>query len=161
VKRLSCHRSTRTCSARVWAVRRSALYLIIVAAGNLVWEAVQVPLYTIWSTGTTREIFVAVTHCTAVDVLIGTVTLLIGALVTRIRRWRPFGFRMMITTVVLGIAYTIFSEWLNVEVWNNWSYSAIMPVLPWFGTGLAPVLQWVIVPGLAFAISGMRKGDAA
>jgi len=68
---------------------------------------------------------------------------------------------MMLMTVVLGVAYTIFSEWLNVEVWNDWSYSAIMPVLPWFGTGLAPVLQWVIVPGLAFAISGMRKGYAA
>ena len=99
---------------------RAALYLVIAATGNLVWEAVQIPLYTIWSTGTTREIFVAV-----------------------------------------GVAYTIFSEWLNVQVWNYWSYSAIMPVLPWFGTGLAPVLQWAIVPGLAFAISGMRKGNAA
>ena len=140
---------------------RAALYLVIAATGKLVWEAVQIPLYTIWSTGTTREIFVAVTHCTVGDVLIGTATLLIGALVARIHRWRPFGFGMMLTTVVLGVAYTIFSAWLNVEVWNYWSYSAIMPVLPWFGTGLAPVLQWVIVPGLAFAISGMRQGDAA
>jgi hypothetical protein len=142
-------------------VRRAALYLIVSAIGNLVWEAIQIPLYTIWRTGTWREIFIAVTHCTGGDVLIGTVTLLIGALVARIHRWRPFGFRMMLTTVILGVAYTIFSEWLNVEVWNDWSYSAIMPVLPWFGTGLAPVLQWVIVPGLAFVISGMRKGCAA
>ena len=146
---------------RAWVVRRAARYLIIGAIGNLVWEAIQIPLYTIWRTSTWREIFIAVTHCTGGDVLIGTVTLLIGALVARIHRWRPFGFRMMLTTVILGVAYTIFSEWLNVEVWNDWSYSAIMPVLPWSGTGLASVLQWVIVPGLAFTISGMRKGYAA
>ena len=55
-------------------MRRAALYLIIAATGNLVWEALQVPLYTIWWTGTRREIFVAVTHCIGADALIGTVT---------------------------------------------------------------------------------------
>ena len=68
---------------------------------------------------------------------------------------------MMLTTVVLGIAYTIFSEWLNVPVWHTWSYSPAMPVLPWLGTGLAPTLQWLVGPASAFAISGMRKRDAA
>jgi hypothetical protein len=31
-----------------------------------------------------------------------------------------------------------------------------MPVLPFLGTGLTPLLQWLFVPGLAFAIIGYR-----
>jgi hypothetical protein len=65
---------------RAWLVRRPALYLIISAIGNLVWEAIQTPLYTIWRTGTWREIFVTVAHCTGGDVLIATATLLFVAL---------------------------------------------------------------------------------
>ena len=161
MKRLSRHRSTGTCSARVWAVRRAALYLIIAAAGNLVWEAGQIQLYTIWSIGTTREIFVSVTHCTGGDVLIATATLLFAALFACLLGWRPFGYPMAATATVLGIAYTILSEWLNVAVWHTWSYSPAMPVLPWLSTGLAPTLQWLVVPASAFAISGMRKRDGA
>ena len=74
MKLLSRDRACGTCSGRASAVRRAALYLIIAATGNLVWEALQVPLYTIWWTGTRREIFVAVTHCIGADALIGTVT---------------------------------------------------------------------------------------
>ena len=140
-------------------VRRAALYLIVAAIGNLVWEAVQIPLYTIWSTGTRREIFVAVTHCTGGDVLIAAATLLIAVLFARLLGWHPFGHAMATTAIVLGIAYTILSEWLNVEVWRTWSYSSAMPVLPWLGTGLAPVSQWVVVPGLAFEVSSRATGS--
>jgi hypothetical protein len=135
-------------------VRRAALYLATAATGNLVWEALQMPLYTIWWTGTRREIVVAVTHCTGGDVLIATTTLLIGGLFARLRGWNPFGAGMILTTIGLGVIYTTVSEWLNVEVWRSWSYASAMPAIPWLGTGLSPLLQWLIVPGLAFAISG-------
>ncbi len=134
----------------VW---QAGLYLLIAAIGDLTWEAVQIPLYTIWWTGTARQNLVAVVHCTGGDVLITTATLLIATLFAWLRGWNPFGLKMVGTAIVLGIAYTIMSEWLNVEVWGNWSYTAAMPVLPWIGTGLAPVLQWAVVPGFAFAIS--------
>ena len=150
---------------RAWVVRRASLYLIIAAAGNLVCDAVHIPLYTIWSTGTRREILVAVTHCTGGDVLIGaTATLLLAALFAWLLGWRPFGHRMAAAAIVLGIAYTILSEWLNVEVWRSWSYSPAMPVLPWLGTGLGPMPQWFLVPALAFVITssswtgGQRRG---
>ena len=63
---------------------------------------------------------------------------------------------MVFTAIVPGVAYTIFSEWLNVEIRRSWSYTAAMPVLPFLGTGLAPLLQWLIVPSLALAIIGTR-----
>jgi hypothetical protein len=66
-------------------------------------------------------------------------------------RWRAFGWRIIFTAILLGAAYTVFSEWLNVEIRHTWSYTPAMPVLPLIGTGLTPLLQWVVVPGLAFA----------
>jgi len=39
-------------------------------------------------------------------------------------------------------------EWLNVELWQNWSCAAAVPRLSPLGTGLAPVLQWLLLPTL-------------
>jgi hypothetical protein len=78
------------------------------------------------------------------------------------RRWRlpAFGWRMALAAIALGAAYTIFSEWLNVEIRRSWSYAAAMPVIPWLGTGLAPLLQWLVVPGLAFAVTARQYRNA-
>ena len=59
---------------------------------------------------------------------------------------------MVFTAILLGAAYTVFSEWLNVDIRRSWSYTAAMRVLPVLGTGLTPLLQLVVVPGLAFVI---------
>ena len=83
-------------------------------------------------------------------------TLAAAVALARRFRWPPFGRRMVFTAIVLGTAYTIFSEWLNVAIRGTWSYTVAMPVLPWLGTGLTPLLQWLIVPGLALAIVGHR-----
>lgn len=53
----------------------------------------------------------------------------------------------------VGLAYTGFSEWLNVYVRQSWTYSALMPTMA-FGTiriGLSPLAQWLIIPGVGFA----------
>ena len=57
---------------------------------------------------------------------------------------------MALPAILLGIGYTVFSEWLNTQVRQSWSYTEAMPLLPPFGTGLTPFLQWVIVPAIAF-----------
>jgi len=119
----------------------------------------QLPFYTIWWTGTAHENLVAVVHCTGGDVLITTATLLIAALIGRFHGWPPFSSRVALTIIVLGVAYTIMSEWLNVEVWRSWSYSSAMPVLPWLGTGLSPIIQWFAVPFLAFGVTGRLRRE--
>ena len=50
------------------ALRR---YLAVMVLGNLAWEIAQLPLYTIWRTGTFGEKAFAVLHCTGGDLLIG------------------------------------------------------------------------------------------
>ena len=114
------------------------------------------PLYTLWRTGTRREIAFALIHCTGGDILITTVTLAAATALARVFGWRAFGWRMVFTAIALGAAYTVFSEWLNVEIRRSWSDAASMPVVPFLGTGLTPLLQWLIVPGLALAVIGYR-----
>ena len=133
-----------------------ALAIGLAAIAHFLWEAMQLPLYTLWRTGTPGEIAFALIHCTGGDVLITAVTLAAAVAFARRFSWPPFGRRMLLTVIVLGTAYTIFSEWLNVEIRRTWSYTAAMPVVPFLGTGLTPLLQWLIVPGLALAIVGHR-----
>lgn len=125
-------------------------YLSTAFVGNLIWEFAQMPLYTLWVTGTVREIAFAALHCTGGDMLIAAAALGAAWLLDGRRRWPVHGtVPVAVLTVGLGLAYTIFSEWLNTGIRQSWAYAPAMPVLPGLGTGLSPVLQWLVVPGLA------------
>jgi hypothetical protein len=68
--------------------------------------------------------------------------------------WPRFGYRwVVLATTILGLSYTVFSEWLNVEVRQSWAYAPAMPLIPPLGTGLAPLLQWLIIPPTALAFA--------
>jgi hypothetical protein len=45
------------------------------------------------------------------------------------------------------------SEWVNVDLRSAWGYAETMPRLPWIGTGLAPVLQWLILPTMTARVA--------
>jgi hypothetical protein len=143
----------RTSSAWLKALR---VYLGVTAVGNLAWETLQLPLYTIWVTGTVREQAFAVVHCTLGDLLIALSTLMLALIVVGDDSW-PKGRFWQVTglAVIFGISYTAFSEWLNVVVRASWSYSELMPIVTVFGVkiGLSPLLQWVVVPAAAFLIA--------
>lgn len=59
-------------------------------------------------------------------------------------------------TIVFGVLYTIFSEWLNVVIRQTWAYAELMPVVPVIGTGLSPLLQWIAIPLAAFRFARPR-----
>ena len=61
--------------------------------------------------------------------------------------------RVAAATILLGIAYTAWSEYLNTSIRGSWSYSELMPVVPPFGTGLAPLAQWLVVPLLCLGLA--------
>ena len=125
-------------------------YLAAMAAGNLLWEFLQLPLFTLWKSASPAAIVFAVLHCWAGDVLIAFFTLAAGILLTGGGWLARAYWRTAAVSIVLGLAYTVFSEWLNVEVRGSWGYASAMPrVLP-LGTGLSPLLQWVVVPLVAF-----------
>lgn len=129
-------------------------YLPIFAVFNLLWEVAQLPLYTLWLEASPTYIAYAVLHCTVGDVLIGAGALLTALVATRssvLREWN--WIRIGFVAVILGLVYTVFSEWMNTSIRGSWAYSEWMPVLPIVSVGLSPVLQWLLVPIAALVLS--------
>lgn len=124
---------------------------------NLGWEVLQLPFYTLWSTASAPAIAWGVLHCTLGDVLIAVVTFVVAR---RLTRGLP-GMVFLVALITLGVGYTVFSEWLNVSVRASWAYAPAMPVVPPFGTGLTPLLQWILLPPAAFFLAGALTKNRA
>ena len=134
-------------------------YLFTIMIGNLFWETAQLPLYTIWKSGTFGEKTFAIVHCTGGDVLIALGALVIALVIVGHRRWPGRRFPpVAIVSIALGVSYTIFSEWLNIAVRKSWAYSDLMPIMHSFGfdVGISPLLQWIAVPLLSFWFARRR-----
>ena len=128
------------------------IYFSVIAIGNLVWETAHLPLYTLWNTGSTGEKIFAVVHCTAGDLLIALCSLMLALMMGGDRDWPARHFKTVAAiTLLFGIAYTAFSEWLNIVARKSWAYSELMPVIDVFGfhVGVSPLLQWIFIPALA------------
>ena len=141
-------------------LRAVRVYVVASLALHLLWEFVQLPLYTLWTTASFREQAFAVVHCTAGDGMIAGLSLLLALMIAGspawpARAWVP----VWLSVLVIGTGYTVYSEWLNVHVRQSWAYSALMPTLPPLGTGLSPLLQWLIVPTLALHIARGTPGS--
>ncbi len=111
------------------------------------------PLDTIWTAETLGEKAFAVAHCTVGDVLNALSSIAVALVVAGDRDWPARRFRpVFLITVLLGLFYTAFSEWLNIVIRRSWEYSDRMPVIILlnFELGLSPLLQWLFVPSLAF-----------
>ena len=134
------------------------IYLGFTTGLHLIWETAQLPLYTLWNTGSPQEIAFAVFHCTVGDLMIATLSLVLALVCFGGPAWpRERFIPVMVTTLAIGIAYTVYSEWLNTVVRKAWAYSEFMPTLPLLGTGLSPLLQWIVVPMLGFAAIWFRR----
>ena len=134
------------------SVRALRRHFAVIIPANLVWEFAHMPLYTIWYEGTAGEITFAALHCTGGDILIATSALL-AALLLAGAGWpanRTAARKVALTAVPISIAYTIFSEWLNIVIRAAWAYSDLMPVVPILDAGLSPLLQWTLIPLAAF-----------
>lgn len=135
-------------------------YAPLLAVLNLAWEIAQLPLYTIWHEAAGPDIAFAVAHCTAGDVLIGSFALVLALTVTRAGPLLPVwpAARIAAVTVALSVSYTIFSEWMNTSLLQAWAYSDLMPRLPGLGTGVSPLLQWIVIPPVALYLGLQLTG---
>jgi hypothetical protein len=127
-------------------------YLPWIAALNLAWEIAHAPLYTLWREADAPYIAFSIAHCTLGDILIAAVSLALaltlgGEGAPAMWRWR----RVAAITGFAGVAYTVFSEWMNITLLRSWTYAEAMPTLDIgdFEIGLTPVAQWLVLPPLA------------
>lgn len=146
-------------SANDW-LRALRAYLVLIVGGNLVWETLHLPLYTIWREGTWQDLAFAVVHCTGGDVLIALASLTLALLLAGDPAWPHRGFqRVGVLAIAFGVLYTIFSEWLNIVVRQSWAYSELMPIIPVINAGLSPIAQWIFIP--LFGLWWARRTSAA
>ena len=136
--------TAESCTARP-LLGRALLWAGLSLALNLVWEVAQLPLYTIARDPSVARIAYAVLHCTLGDAIIAAAGFILAGLVFQDADWpssRPWSGGAVAT--FFGLVYTAYSEWQNVYQAGAWAYSASMPLV--FGIGLAPLLQWLVVP---------------
>ena len=77
-----------------------------------------------------------------------------ASLVARTRHW--MGNQVALPVLVFlgtGIVLTVGFEFYYTQVTQRWTYSDLMPLVPPFGTGLSPLLQWMAVPLLVLWLS--------
>lgn len=138
-----------------YPVRFCLRYLFWSGLFNLGWEVVQLPLYTLWQDGSPSFIAFAVLHCTAGDVLIAAISLLVARMVVGDRQWPRRGYMpVALTTIGIGVVYTVCSEWIDTVITHSWAYSRWMPTLG--GIGVSPIAQWLLIPSLVFGL--LRPG---
>ena len=89
----------------------------------------------------------AAVHCTGGDMLITLSTVTLALFLFGSPEWPEARARsVLLAAFASGVGYTIFSEWLNIEVREAWAYREIMPVIPLIDAGLSPILQWIVIP---------------
>ncbi len=119
---------------------------------NLAWELLQMPLYeggNYLADHLTRSLY-AVFWDTAIVVGI---YLIIG-LVRKNLFWllAPDFFNMGLA-IVIGLSLAVFIE-LRALREGRWGYSALMPIIPFTKIGLSPIIQMLVLPNLAYYLSG-------
>ena len=143
--------------AEMSAWRIGGWYLAMSAPLHVVWEFAHMPLYAVWHTGTPLEIVYNGLHCAIGDLMIAASSLLLAVVLIGREQWpSDRWWAVVVTAGTLGVGYTIFSEWHNVFVLRSWAYGDLMPRLPGIGIGLSPLLQWLVIPPLAFWLTYRR-----
>ncbi len=127
---------------------------------NFVWEIWQAPLFKSMDSLTHFE---ATLHCTQAalgDVVILLIVFWIIALTVRSRRWIIYPKIIpVIGFIATGIVFTVVIEAIAIHILNRWQYAAVMPTLPILGTGIAPILQWLIIPPIIVFMMSRRGVD--
>lgn len=114
---------------------------------NFVWEMWQVPFYQGLASADHLAAVKLCTQASAGDSLITIIAFWSASLIAKSRRW-IFNIRRIPLLVywAVGLIITIVMEWLATGTLDRWQYADSMPRLPFMGTGLLPLLQWIVLP---------------
>ena len=136
---------------------------------HFVWEFVQVPVFADMAEMAHWEAIKLCMSATFGDVGFALTAFWIASLAVRSRNWilRPEQLPVAIF-VGVGIALTVGFEYFYTNVSLRWTYSDAMPLVPPFGTGLSPLMQWLIIPPLVLWLTrrhllgarAIREGNA-
>lgn len=114
---------------------------------HFVWEFWQAPTYAGMTELNHWEGIKLCTSATFGDVGFAITAYWATCIFAKNRLWflKPSATQMSLYLGV-GIALTIGFEYYYTNISLRWTYSELMPLIPPFGTGLSPLLQWLTIP---------------
>ncbi len=116
---------------------------------NFVWEMWQIPFFAVTPSDPHWVGVVACTRATFGDAAISLVAFWSVATFARSRSWILDSSPSQVGIfVAVGVVITILLEFLATGPFERWAYTELMPKLPVLGTGILPLLQWILLPPL-------------
>lgn len=114
---------------------------------NFFWEVQQMPFFQISSEFSYFDTIKNCTFATVGDIGISLTAFWVIAVASKSRQWfRSAHWWQLSGFILVGIVITATFEALATKVLNLWEYADIMLILPFFSTGLLPLLQWLLIP---------------
>ncbi|WP_306119275.1 MULTISPECIES: hypothetical protein [unclassified Roseitalea] len=144
---------TQGADRSLWAVPEVTVAFLSFCL-HFVWEYLQVPTYAGMAEMPHWDGIKLCTSATVGDVGFALTAFWVTALAARSRRWiaDPAGWQLGLF-VAVGVALTVGFEYYYTEVSLRWTYSELMPRVPPFGTGLSPLVQWLVIPLLVASLA--------
>lgn len=131
---------------------------------HFAWEILQAPAFVGMAELPHLAGILACARATLGDVVITLGAFWATALAARSRLWivSPSAGNLALFLAV-GILVTVGLEYHATEIAGRWAYGEVMPVLPLLGTGLLPMLQWIVLPPVVLKVAkrllpGGRRG---
>lgn len=135
-------------------------FLLFGFMSNFVWEMMQMPLFAYPAAASLTEINMACVQAAAGDALMLVIMFWIFAVVLKSRHWLFHLTPARIALFLLpGIAMTVAFEALATGPLHRWVYAEAMPTLPILGTGLAPIVQWLVLPPFILWLVRRQMGN--
>ncbi|MGE3739732.1 MAG: hypothetical protein AB7I59_09545 [Geminicoccaceae bacterium] len=121
---------------------------------HFVWEMLQVPAYAGMSAMPHWDGVLVCTQATIGDVGFALTAFWSTAMLRRSRNWMQSPTKAEIAVfLAVGVLMTVAFEYYYVEITGRWTYASWLPLVPPLGTGLSPLLQWVLIPLLVLGLS--------
>lgn len=126
---------------------------------HFVWEYLQAPTYIGMMELPHWEGVKLCTSATIGDVGFALIAFWVASASVRSRGWlmSPKTLPFLVYLGV-GVALTIGFEYYYTQITHRWAYSDLMPLVPPFGTGMSPLLQWLVVPPIVLWLSRRHIG---
>ena len=155
---MSRHTSNRSDGPR-WSRTPEVSVVIFSLLLNLAWEFWQTPFFSGLAQGPHWKGVLLCTRAALGDAFISLLAYWVVCVAARTRQWgkRPTKGQVVLF-VGLGLAVTVILEVLATRVFDRWSYSGAMPVVPGLGVGLLPIAQWLLLPPLVLWLVRRQLG---
>lgn len=118
---------------------------------NSIWELVHSPLYR-WHQYDFQHVSICILASLADTVMVLMLIFLFGLAFKNVF-WvnHLTGVRIIVLALVGAIGATAGEMWHTSK--GDWAYADYMPLIPWLGVGVSPVLQFTILPLIIFVVN--------